>query len=114
MAQEGAAMAVTSQELQEWLNAAEGEHFEFKEARNNYDFEKLTKYCCALANEGGGKILLGVTDQRPRQIVGSQAFPQPERNRQTLNDRLHLRITFDEIHDPAGRVLVFHVPGRPV
>lgn len=107
-------MTVSSQQLQEWMNAAEGEHFEFKEARNNYDFEKLTKYCSALANEGGGKILLGISDQRPRQIVGSQAFLQPERTRQTLNDRLHLRITFDEIHDPAGRVLVFHVPSRPV
>src|SRR5260370_28206127 len=107
-------MSVSRQQLQEGLNAPEGEHFEFKEAKNNFHFEELTKYWAALANEGGGKVLLGVTDKRPRQIVGSQAFLQPERNCQGLNDRLRLRISFDEIHDPAGRVLVFHIPSRPV
>ena len=107
-------MTVSSQQLQEWLNATEGEHFEFKEGKNNFHFEELVKYCAALANEGGGKILLGITDKRPRQIVGSQAFLQPERTRQGLNDRLRLRISFDEIHDSAGRVLVFHIPCRPV
>ncbi len=107
-------MTISNQQLQEWLTAPEGEHFEFKEAKNNFHFDELTKYCAALANEGGGKILLGVTDKRPRQIVGSQAFLQPERTRQGLNDRLRLRISFDEILDPAGRVLVFHVPNRPV
>ena len=107
-------MIVSSQQLQEWLNAPEGEHFEFKEAKNNFHFEELAKYCAALANEGGGKFLLGITDKRPRQIVGSQAFLQPDRTRQGLNDRLRLRISFDEIHDSAGRVLVVHIPGRPV
>ena len=107
-------MTVPNQQLQEWLNAPEGEHFEFKEAKNDFSFDKLAKYCAALANEGGGKILLGITDRRPRHVVGSLAFPQPEQTRQTLNNRLRLRIAFEEIHDTAGRVLVFHVPERPV
>jgi|GEM_PF-4857805 len=42
-----------------------------KEAKQNYQFEKLVDYCVALANEGGGKIILGVTDKRPRRIVGT-------------------------------------------
>jgi len=50
-------MSVTSQQLQEWLNAKECEHLEFKEAKNNFHFEKLVKYCAALANEGGGSIV---------------------------------------------------------
>src|SRR5437660_1414439 len=100
-------------ELEEWMKAKEGEHFEFKEAKNDYDFEKLVKYCCALANEGGGRIILGVTDKRPRRVVGSVAFDQPERTRKTLCDRLHLAIDFEEIQHPQGRVLIFHVPPRP-
>lgn len=107
-------MVVTLGLLQEWIDANEGEHFEFKEAKNGYDFEKLVKYCVALANEGGGKIILGVTDRRPREVVGSAAFDQPERTRRGLIDRIPLRIDFDVIQHPNGRVLVFHVPSRPV
>ena len=58
-------MNVSDQQLQKWLNAKENEHLEFKEAKNHFDFEKLVKYCAALANEGGGSIILGVTDSRP-------------------------------------------------
>jgi len=29
------------------------------------DFQKVLKYCCALANRGGGKLILGITDKRP-------------------------------------------------
>ena len=96
--------------LEEWLQEKEGELLEFKSARNRFDFEELTRYCVALANEGGGKIILGVSDARPRQVVGSHAFDQPERTRSGLCQRLHLGIDFDEILHPNGRVLVFHVP----
>jgi hypothetical protein len=60
--------------LRRLLRARENEHLEFKEARNNFHFDKLVKYCAALANEGGGSIVLGVGDKRPRRIVGSHAF----------------------------------------
>jgi ATP-dependent DNA helicase RecG len=107
-------MSVSEEQLREWMSSKEGEHFEFKEAKNNFHFEELVKYCVALANEGGGKVVLGVSDRRPRQVVGSQAFLQPERTRKGLIERLHLGVDFDEVSHPNGRVLVFHVPGRPV
>ncbi len=104
--------------LEEWVRDKEGEKLEFKEARNRFSFEDLAKYCAALANEGGGRIILGVTNDRPRQIVGSSAFEQPERTRKGLCERIPLAIDFEEIHHPncdAGRtVLVFTVPPRPV
>ena len=107
-------MTVSNQQLQEWLNASENEHLEFKEAKNNFHFDKLVKYCAALANEGGGSIVLGVTDTRPRQVVGSQAFAGLERTKAGLIDRLRLRIEADEIMHPNGRVLVFTAPSRPI
>ncbi|MCK6486660.1 MAG: ATP-binding protein [Phycisphaerae bacterium] len=67
-------MSVTLQQLQHWLTSREDEHLEFKEAKNNFHFDKLVKYCAALANEGGGSIVLGVTDKRPRRVVGSNVF----------------------------------------
>ena len=32
---------------QAMLRQSESEHLEFKEARSDYDFDKLTDYCCA-------------------------------------------------------------------
>ena len=47
---------ITVRDIETWRRKAEDEHLEFKEAKNRFDFELLVKYCCALANEGGGKI----------------------------------------------------------
>jgi len=100
------------EQLQQWLGEPEGANLEFKEAKNNFHFEKLVQYCVALANEGGGKIILGVTDLRPRRIVGTTAFAEPGRTEAGLHDRLSHRIPVEEIHTTEGRVLVVHVPPR--
>ena len=104
--------------MDEWLDLLlrnlEGENLEFKEARSSYSLEKLSRYCGALANEGGGKVVLGVTDARPRRVVGTRAFEQLERTRAQLLEKVHLRITVEEIQRSEGRVLVFSIPPRPV
>jgi ATP-dependent DNA helicase RecG len=100
--------------LSEWMKDRENEHLEFKEAKTNFHFEKLVEYCVALANEGGGKMILGVTDRRPRKVVGTLAFSEPPRTQAGLLERLHFRVDAEEIAHPDGRVLVFHVPSRPV
>jgi len=102
------------QQLEHWMQARENEHLEFKEAKQDYDFEELVKYCVALANEGGGKMILGVTDKMPRRVVSTQAFRNLDRTKGGLTDRLRLRIDVEEINHPNGRVLVFHVPSRPI
>lgn len=96
------------------MNALEGERLEFKEAKNRYDFTELTHYLCALANEGGGRVLLGVTDKRPRRVVGSTAFSQLERLRAGLLEKLPVRIQVDEVLHESGRVVVITIAGRPV
>jgi len=105
---------MTVEQLEKILSSKEGEHLEFKEARKSFHFETLVKYCAALANEGGGKIVLGVTDRRPRSVVGSQAFKQPERTRSGLIEQLYLNIDFSIVNHPNGRVLIFHVPTHPI
>ena len=108
-------MSVTIEQLEQWLVApSENEHLEFKEAKNRFDFENLVGYCVALANEGGGHMILGVTDKLPRKIVGTAAFANLERTKAGLLDRLHLRIFVEEVAHPQGRVLVFEVPSRPI
>lgn len=102
------------QELEALLTAKEGAAAEFKEAKERYSFDELTDYCLALANEGGGKVVLGVTDKRPRKVVGTRAFPQPEHTLRGLLDRIPLRIDFTELDHPSGRVLIFEIPSRPI
>jgi ATP-dependent DNA helicase RecG len=81
-------MNVSERQLEDWLAAREHEHLEFKEAKSNFHFKKLVKYCSALANEGGGSIILGVTDALPRRVVGSSAFPNLERTKAGLVEKL--------------------------
>jgi len=100
--------------IEELLNAPEGEHFEFKEAKNNFDSNEAARYCCAMSNCGGGKFVLGITDKRPRRIVGSKAFEQPERTCRGLTDKLRVRVEFDVLEQYGMRILVFDVAGRPL
>ena len=107
-------MSISVDELHTWMNVNEGERLEFKEAKTQFHFEKLVKYCVALANEGGGRMILGVTDKLPRTVVGSRAFPDLERTKASLIERLRLRLDAEELQHPDGRVLVFQVPPRPI
>lgn len=100
--------------LNSWLASQEGEQLEFKEARNAFSEDELAKYCCALANEGGGKLVLGISDRRPRRVVGTNVFSQIEAVRRKLMGQLPLRIEIEEIQHPDGRVLAFHIPSRPL
>lgn len=101
--------------IKELLEAKEGENYEFKEAKNTFEFDELARYSSALANEGGGCVVLGITDKRPRRIVGTNAFAQPERTRHGLIANLHINIDFDVLADEEQhRVLVFRIPSRPV
>ena len=97
------------------LNAPEGHHFEFKKAENRYDIDEGAKYLSAMSNRGGGRLVLGITDKRPRKAVGSKACPQPESTVRYFMDKLRIQVDFQLFQGDSGeRVLVFEVVGRPV
>jgi len=93
--------------------SSEHQRLEFKEAKNQFDFGRLQQYCVALANEGGGTLLLGIADKPPRPVVGSQAFPDTARTAQDLFHAIGFRVDVDAVAHPSGRVVVFHIPSRP-
>jgi len=99
--------------LEELLSAKEGEQCQFKEAKTRFDSDDAARCCCALANCGGGKLVLGISDRRPRKVVGSKAFEQPERPRKGLMDKLHVMVDFQLHEHEDKRVLVFDVASRP-
>jgi ATP-dependent DNA helicase RecG len=109
---------ITLETLEQWLKApTEIERLEFKEAKHSYKKEKLLEYCVAIANEGGGHLIFGVSDKPPRRVVGSQAFPsQSSLNeiKSRILEKLRFRVDIIELQHSDGRVLVFEIPTRPV
>jgi ATP-dependent DNA helicase RecG len=104
----------TLDQLTHWLSApAETEHLEFKEAKEQFDLTKLKRYCVALANEGGGTLILGVTDGLPRRVVGTSAFSEPADIAGKLFVALRFRVDVEAFDHSDVRVLIFHIPGRP-
>ena len=106
---------ISLETLDRWLAwAPESEHLEFKEAKQQFDQARLMRYCVALANEGGGHLVLGVTDKPPRRIVGTKAFRGLAEIRTRIFDTLRFRVEVEELAHPDGRLLVFEIPSRPV
>jgi ATP-dependent DNA helicase RecG len=102
----------THDQFVNYLGSVEGRQVEFKSATGGFHFEELVKYCVALANAGGGAVLLGVTDKRPRKVVGTQAFSEPGRTEAGLFDQLRQHIPVEEYIHEGKRVLIVHVPSR--
>lgn len=107
-------MSVSIAQLDLWIQGSEDEHLEFKEARTQYSTEELVRYCTALANECGGSIVFGVTNKKPRRVVGTSAFADLNSIKAKLVDRLKLYVEASVVDHPDGRVVVFEVPSRPV
>ncbi|MFZ2398122.1 MAG: RNA-binding domain-containing protein [Smithella sp.] len=120
---------MTNDELTETLNylrglPSESEVFEFKEAKNGYDFRKLGKYFSALSNEANLKgtphawLIFGIKD-KGRTIVGSH-FRKERKDLDNLKGEIAAkttnRITFIEVYElplKDGRVIMFQIPAAP-
>ncbi len=100
-------------EIIQLIGGKEDEHCEFKEAKVSFNRDRLLGYCAALANEGGGRLVLGVTDQRPRQVVGTSAFANLDEIKHFLLCELRLRVDAQEVQIDNRRVVIFVVPSRP-
>ncbi|OGU71759.1 MAG: transcriptional regulator [Ignavibacteria bacterium RBG_16_34_14] len=107
-------MSVSIRQFEQWLQSKEKEHLEFKEAKQQYDLERLKKYCNAIANECGGHLILGVDDNFPHNVVGTNAFQNPLSLKKDLLDLLKLRIDIEEFFYIGKRILIFEIPSRPI
>jgi ATP-dependent DNA helicase RecG len=99
----------------------EEDHVEFKEARTQYTYGSTRKsvlgYVVALANEKGGKLIFGVKESKGgvHHIVGSAAWQGNEgKLEQEIYRDLKVRVETEVLHEEGKRVLIIHVPSRPV
>lgn len=107
-------MPILPQQIDLWRQSpTEHQRLEFKEAKNQYDFKKLCEYCVAIANEGGGMLLLGIADKPPRPVVGTLACNDPVGMAEKLFKNLGFRVEVEEVDHPDGRVVSFQIPSRP-
>ena len=92
---------------------------EFKEAKTQYSYNKGRKsvlgYITALANEGGGYLVLGVRESTPHEICGSIAWEGLEgKLEQDIYRDMKIRIHTEVLWDGKNRVLVIKIPSRPI
>jgi predicted HTH transcriptional regulator len=107
-------MPTTPLQIDLWRKSpSETQRLEFKEAKTQIDNRKLYGICVAIANEGGGLLILGIADKPPRPVVGTAAFNDPVAMAAKLFHAIGFRVDLEEVAHPDGRVLIFHIPSRP-
>ncbi len=57
---------------------------------------------------------MGISDKRPREVVGTEAFENPERTRVGLIDKLNIGVDFQTLDYEGKRILIFNVNSRPI
>lgn len=94
---------------------------EFKEAATQYSYNSgrrsILGYVTALANEGGGYLILGVREKKalPHEITGSTAWEGQEgKLEQNIFRDKHIRVKTDSLYEGTKRVLIIHIPRRPI
>ena len=109
------------------------DHVEFKEAKRNFNWDggdhkdpKERRHCilgyvAALANEKGGRLVFGMKDHWPHDVVGS-TFEQGNLGalEDAIYDKMQIRVPITEEFEPSKdaadrkRVIIFNVPSRPI
>ncbi len=106
-------MATTPKTIDLWRQiSSQNRTLEFKEAKTQFNNKKLFEYCVAIANERGGKLILGIADKPPRPVVGTSSFQNPAAMEEKIFQKVGFRVDIEEVEHPDGRVLVFHIPPR--
>ncbi len=107
-------MALDEAKIESWCRTGrEHEKLEFKEAKEQVSYDRLCEYCVAIANEGGGDFVLGITNAQPRRVVGTKAIDDPVGMRRKLQQTLGFRVEIEEFVHPDGRVVAVGIPSRP-
>jgi len=118
-------MTNIEEKLEELLAiSSENEILEFKEAKKNFDFNKIGKYFSALANEANlsnrdeAWLIFGIEDKEKR-LIGT-SFRDNLQNlhnlKREISEKTTSGITFKEIYEVekgGKRVVLFQIPSAP-
>ena len=106
-------MSLDEQALQRLMEGTEDGALEFK--KGTLSRNEIAEYAVGLGNEGGGWLLLGITDKKPRRVVGINPLSDPElqKIRDAVMDTAGIRVEVEQLATASGTVLAVHIPGRP-
>ena len=101
------------EDIDDILRNTENTMLEYKEARSNFSDGDRSDYCAAIANMGGGRLLLGVANDK--NIVGTSVY-QGTINQisQQVYQQIGITVTIEDVFHPKGRVVILDIPSRPV
>ena len=112
---------MTIEELKKLIANRETEHVELKGWKPSIPFEGLEKfenrrcllgYCVAIGNEGGGYLIVGVSDNGD--IIGTSATLAVDAKKKVY-DKTSQKIIVEEVRDEDNkRIIVVHIPSRPI
>src|SRR5260221_6600494 len=104
---------LTQDSFQSLISSQEGEALELKEAKENFSLTHFSDYSAAIANEGGGKLILGVNNDE--EVVGTNVFIGTEN---TLSHKIYqstgLKTKVIAYEVVSKRILVITIPPRPI
>jgi predicted HTH transcriptional regulator len=106
-------MPITPAQIDIWRESREHACLEFKAARKQFDYDKLCEYCVALANEGGGHMILGIENNPPRAVCGTPAVCDPVDMQEKIFQDVKFRVDIEAVNHPDGRIVVLKCPSRP-
>src|ERR1051325_6167958 len=103
-------MNLDENQFLEFLKPTKGECPEFKSLLP--DNKKIAEYAVALGNEGGGWLLIGVTDRKPRKIIGiaEQSQSDLQRIQKSIFDATSIRINIARLIHWLAMFLVLEFP----
>lgn len=105
-------MKLDEASLRALISADEDERLEFK--RTLLSTKEITEYAVALGNEGGGWLIMGVTNRKPRAVVGVPEHSREEllRIQSAVFDSGGIKIRLHPISTSTGWVLAVEIPSR--
>lgn len=99
--------------LQILIDQPEDDNLEFKSTF--LQRTQIAEYVVGIGNAGGGLLVMGITDKKPRSIVGipSKSVEELQAIRRSVYDSTGVRVELEPINTAHGFVLAIRIPPRP-
>lgn len=99
--------------LRAFIEKPESDDLEFK--ATILSNSEIADYVVGIGNAGGGFLIMGVTDKRPRRIagLGELSADALQKVRRSLYDSTSVRVELEPVSTAEGFVLCVRIPPRP-
>ncbi|MBI5525932.1 MAG: putative DNA binding domain-containing protein [Deltaproteobacteria bacterium] len=103
---------MTEADITKLLGEREG-HIEFKPAL--LERHEIAEYAVGIGNIGGGHLIMGVSDARPRKFLGIAPLNEKnvEKLQQSVAEAADIHVVVENVRTREGTIVVVSIPPRP-